>query len=82
MQNHPDGDSRNPVWETRIPGNCSCRPTPCIELLEYNGIYVMFFFPYEKNDAGMNVHCDHDLPKRCYRRRHPDDFTCNYLLRV
>ena len=48
MPNHPDGDSRNFAWVSRISGNSSCRPAPCIELLEYNGIHSMAFFPYKK----------------------------------
>ena len=41
MQKHPDGDSRNFARVSRILWNSSCRPAPCIELLEY-GVYTAF----------------------------------------
>ena len=61
MQNDPDGDSRNFTYFR----NSLCRPAPCIELLEYNGIYGMPFFPYEKNDAEV-----HYTAIASYRTRH------------
>ena len=47
-QNHPDGNSCNFVCVSRISGNSSCHPAPCIELLEYNGIHGMAFFLTKK----------------------------------
>ena len=73
-QNHPDSDSRNFAWVSCISGNSSCRPAPCIELLEYNGIYGIPFFPYKKTDAEVHVHCDHIVPSTPLFR---STCTCN-----